>query len=342
MIYDIFPQNSYSGNGQSTNFDFDFYIENPNQLNVFYYNSDGAKTKLVYNVDYSIAEFKKQDGSYITFPIAGSNYSVLSENERIVLELTLPISQEIEYNNSSSLNADTLEYSFDYLTRLVQILSKRIDYCIETSDYTSQDLSGLVQNIINCASKAQEAYDGILEYGMTPATTTEKGVVRIGNGIEVDNDGTISVDSLPNQTDNEGKFLTTDGTNASWTDSIATDLNGKADVDLGNINASQSAKDEIVSWGIPDWTTSVQIPTTLNLVQQADEDVVLHGGVTGGYFRMAICTSTGTEITQLFSIANGNTTYPIYNWSPIVKKGQYFKVTSVGASVAILKLYLSK
>lgn len=36
-------------------------------------------------------------------------------------------------------------------------------------------------------------------------------------------------------------------------------LNGKADVDLGNINASQSAKDTIVGWGMPDYSAGVVV-----------------------------------------------------------------------------------
>lgn len=35
-------------------------------------------------------------------------------------------------------------------------------------------------------------------------------------------------------------------------------LNGKADVDLSNINASASAKNTINSWGMPDYSAGVQ------------------------------------------------------------------------------------
>lgn len=42
-------------------------------------------------------------------------------------------------------------------------------------------------------------------------------------------------------------------------DEIATDLNGKADVDLSNINASTSAKNTINGWGIPDYTAVVSL-----------------------------------------------------------------------------------
>ena len=121
MIFDILPLNSYRGNNVALNFDFDFYIENASQLNVYHYDSTGFKRKLEYNVDYSIHELKNPNGSYITFPISGSGYDILSDTELISLELTLPICQDTQYNNSSLLNLQALEYSFDYLTRICQI-----------------------------------------------------------------------------------------------------------------------------------------------------------------------------------------------------------------------------
>lgn len=42
-------------------------------------------------------------------------------------------------------------------------------------------------------------------------------------------------------------------------DEIATDLNGKADTDLSNINASQSAKDAIIEWGLPDYSAGIVV-----------------------------------------------------------------------------------
>lgn len=40
-------------------------------------------------------------------------------------------------------------------------------------------------------------------------------------------------------------------------DEIATDLNGKADVDLSNINPTQTIKNTIVGWGMPDFSAGV-------------------------------------------------------------------------------------
>ena len=42
-------------------------------------------------------------------------------------------------------------------------------------------------------------------------------------------------------------------------DALATDVNGKADIDLSNISASQSAKDTIVGWGLPDYANAIDL-----------------------------------------------------------------------------------
>ncbi|MBQ8476419.1 hypothetical protein IJ531_05080, partial [bacterium] len=194
MIYDILPVNSHKGNNLSVQFDFDFYIENPEQLNVFHYDKNNAKTKLTYDIDYSINELKNKNGSYIIFPKEGSVYNVLGEEERLSLELTLPISQETQYNNSSLLNLEALEYSLDYLTRLIQILSKRLNSCIEINDYTSENISDLIQNVITCAKITNDAYENMQKIVVTSASKTNSGVVQIGSGIEVEN-GVISVNA---------------------------------------------------------------------------------------------------------------------------------------------------
>lgn len=160
MIYEILPVNNYQGNNSTTTFEFDFYIENENQLNVFLF--DGStKTKLKVNVDYSINELKNKNGSYITFPVEGSNYGILSEEQKISLELTLPISQETQYNNSSLLNLQALEYSLDYLTRLIQILARKIALCIKVEECSSNTPDGLLDSINeanqNANAKALEA-----------------------------------------------------------------------------------------------------------------------------------------------------------------------------------------
>ena len=110
-------------------------------------------------------------------------------------------------------------------------------------------------------------------------------------------------------------------------DEIATDLNGKADADLSNINASQSVKNTIVAWGIPDYSAGVSISspytvTTLGLVVCRDSatpgwaeisvngeqfENAMSGNVYGAFFA-AVFVDVGDTVT----IVNGNATfYPL-------------------------------
>ena len=166
MIYDILPVNNYIGNNINTTFDFDFYIENGNQLKVYHFNQNGIKTLLTEGIDYSVNEFKNVNGSYINFPIEGSEYSILQSNEKISLELSLTASQETQYNNSSLLNLESLEYSLDYLTRLIQILARKIQLCVkveECSDNTPEELMNTLNTQAASATTAAESVQSALQ-----------------------------------------------------------------------------------------------------------------------------------------------------------------------------------
>ena len=143
MIYDISPVNNYVGNDATTIFDFNFYIDNASQIKVYLFDEDNLKRTLVLDLDYSISGVKNINGGFITFPIEGSSYPILKSNQKLSIELDIPVSQETEFNNSSLLNLSSLEYSFDYLTRLIQILKRKISLCVkveECSDNTPEDL----------------------------------------------------------------------------------------------------------------------------------------------------------------------------------------------------------
>ncbi len=162
MIYDVLPVNNYTGNNSTTMFDFNFYIENENQLKVYIINSDDTTIELVYGKDYSINEFGNENGSYITFPLESSTYSVLADNQNISINLYLPILQQTQYENSSLLNLNSLEYSLDYLTRLIQILSRRIELCIKVTEGSNLTADELLLDIYNKAAQVAQNYNNSL------------------------------------------------------------------------------------------------------------------------------------------------------------------------------------
>lgn len=157
LIYDILPVNNYQGNGACDKFDFDFYIENKNQLKVYFFDENSLKTELINDLDYSIHEVGNKNGSYITFPIESSKYTILCSNQKISIELDLQAHQLTQYNNSSLLNLSALENSFDYLTRLIQILKRKLELCVKVDEFSSNTPQNLMDTLSNNVKIAQQS-----------------------------------------------------------------------------------------------------------------------------------------------------------------------------------------
>ena len=95
-------------------------------------------------------------------------------------------------------------------------------------------------------------------------------------------------------------------------DEIATDLNGKADVDLSNINPTQTVKNTIVGWGMPDYNSKVTIATT---TYEAPSDgyvwyrnnAIQAMTVTVGGIEWYTGTIAGTSGTAMVPISKGET-----------------------------------
>ena len=157
----IDPVNNYSGNNSTTTFDFDFLIENEDELLVQHTNSLGVQTTLTLGIDYTINEIGNVDGSYITFPIAGSAYPVLTADEVISLTTNLDIEQTKEYKNSSGLHLSTLEWSLDYITRLIQQIARQVARSVKVQEGSSQTADQLVEALqqaqVNAANSAAAA-----------------------------------------------------------------------------------------------------------------------------------------------------------------------------------------
>ncbi len=146
-VSSISPVNNYTGNNSATNFDFDFLIENQEELVVSHIDKDGIIRVLQFGIDYSINEIGNKNGSYITFPLPNSEFSILSSDETISLSLYLPIKQESEFENSSNLNLSVLEKTFDYIVRILQILNRSVERCVKVSEGLSLNPNALIEDL---------------------------------------------------------------------------------------------------------------------------------------------------------------------------------------------------
>ena len=153
------PVNTYTGNSSATIFDFDFLIKKATELVVLHTDKDGIQVQLKQNIDYTINEVGNQNGSFINFPILGSSYEKLAEDETIILMLDLPIMQETPYGTSAKLDLKTLEYSLDYIVRCLQILDRKQERSVkvpEGSKQTADDLINALNDAQLSAKKSAE------------------------------------------------------------------------------------------------------------------------------------------------------------------------------------------
>ncbi len=201
-VSSIVPVNNYTGNGSSTTFDFDFLIENESELVVTHKNINaGNETVLTLGIDYSINETGNKNGSYITFPLQTSNYSILSTEEMITLSLSLPIKQESEFENSANLNLSVLEWTFDYIVRILQILTRKVERSVKVQEGETTTPNELVNNLYTARSEAQSAAQNAVTEAQKAANSALEAknaslVLNTKANIDMDNITTAGINNI--------------------------------------------------------------------------------------------------------------------------------------------------
>lgn len=133
------------------------------------------------------------------------------------------------------------------------------------------NITGTLSNQTDLQNALNAKYDASNPNGYTSNT----GTVTSVNNTSPDGNGNVSL-SIPavDQT------YSSSSTNAQSGVAVASAINDKADVDLSNMNASQTAKNTIVSWGMPDYASGVSIALTLSYQSYTcpSDGVVVIGG----------------------------------------------------------------
>ena len=142
---------------------FDFLIENEKELVVQYQDKNGVISVLQYGIDYSINEIGNKNGSYIEFPLSSSAYDVLQPEEQISLSLSLQIKQESEFHNSSYFDLGVLEWTFDYIVRILQILNRKIERCVKVEESVSISPDEIINELNNKYEKVTLSHSQIVE-----------------------------------------------------------------------------------------------------------------------------------------------------------------------------------
>ena len=161
-VSSIVHLNNYTWNSSTKIFDFDFLIESEKELVVQYKDKNGIISVLQYGIDYSINEIGNKNGSYIEFPLNGSAYDVLQPDEQVSLALSLQIKQESEFHNSSYFNLDVLEWTFDYIVRILQILNRKIERCVKVEESISISPDEIMNELNDKYEKVNSTYSQIV------------------------------------------------------------------------------------------------------------------------------------------------------------------------------------
>jgi hypothetical protein len=270
----IDPVNNYAGNGSTTTFDFDFLIESSSELLVQHTNNLGVQTTLVYDTDYTINTIGNENGSYITFPKAGSTYSTLESDEILSITPNLDIKQEKEIRNSGKLNLDVMEWCLDYITRILQVHSRKIERSVKIQEGSSQTSDELVEalqqaqvnasasataaatsasNSATSASNAEQSKDDILEdTGFIAVSSDLTGVNNIGTvASNITNVNSVGV-NISNVNAVAGNETNINAVNANKTNidnvagnmsNITTCVNNMTDIQNAEENAAIAAEE---------------------------------------------------------------------------------------------------
>lgn len=312
-VSSIVPVNSYVGNSSTTEFDFDFLIENESELVVEHISENGVYTKLVYGVDYSINQIGSKNGSSIVFPLEGSSFSVLNPQESITLYLTLSIEQENEFKNSSYFNFEVLEWTFDYIVRILQILNRKIDRCVKVGEGINTSPDSLLESIndsvntsiqmANSASQSKEICEGY-------KTTINDQVTCFETQYETCMQNILDV-GIETRADVNFSNLSEVGENYFVKSSA---LETKTNTNFDNV--TKVGKETIIGWGMPDYSAAIELPISLTSTDFKSYDFPImllirgsngSGGTNGYGVRLEINGATPSSINLTGYNYNANT-----------------------------------
>lgn len=153
---------SYSGNGSTTNFDFDFPVRASEHIEVKLLSPDFISTTLTEGADYSVlaseGTFPTETGGTVTYPIPSSGLPPLASGWKLTINRVMPYTQPDVYPENSMLNPKAIENSLDNLEMQIQQINTKAGL---TSTYAEQALISAgkaeqyASNAKNSAMKAE-------------------------------------------------------------------------------------------------------------------------------------------------------------------------------------------
>ncbi len=175
---------------------------------------------LINGIDYTYASNSRTltfTRAFSANEVVSVNFSYVSSDTETIWEVPTQTGQAGKF-----LTTDGTDVSWATVDALPSQTNNSGKFLTTNGSTVSWETVDALPNQTNNSGKylttngASASWATITQYTLPEATTSTLGGVIVGSGLSVNN-GTISVnDQLPSQTSNSGKFLTTNGTSASW------------------------------------------------------------------------------------------------------------------------------
>ena len=154
-------KNSYSGNGSTTAFTYNFKITDEDDIQVIIRSANGTETVKTLTTHYTVAGVGGNSGT-VNF----SSGNIPASGETVVLRRSTPQTQAMDLIDNDPMSADTIETAHDKVTSISQELQEQVDRSIKLSRTNTMTSTEFTVDATNRANKIL-AFDSSGEISVT-------------------------------------------------------------------------------------------------------------------------------------------------------------------------------
>ncbi len=162
-------KNSYSGNGSTSAFTYNFKITDDDDIQVIIRSATGSETVKSKGTHYNVAGVGNNSGT-VTF----TSGNIPSGTETVVLRRSTPQTQAMDLIDNDPMSADTIETAHDKVTSISQELQEQVDRSLKLSRTNTMTSTEFTVDATNRANKIL-AFDSSGEIAVTQELGTFKG-----------------------------------------------------------------------------------------------------------------------------------------------------------------------
>ena len=172
-------KNSYSGNGSTSAFTYNFKITDDDDIQVIIRSSTGTETVKSKGTHYTVAGVGNNSGT-VTF----TSGNIPDSGETVVLRRSTPQTQTMDLIDNDPMSADTIETAHDKTTSITQELQEQVDRSIKLSRTNTMTSTEFTVGATDRANKIL-AFDSSGEIQVTQELGTFRGDWSASTSYEV-------------------------------------------------------------------------------------------------------------------------------------------------------------